>query len=283
MGDRPLIIQSDHTMLLDVHSPDAGSCRDDIIAFSELVKSPEHVHTFAISALSLWNATSAGLSVADIETRLQRWSRFDIPESVGFYIKETAGRFGTIVMTLPIDPSDESHYLLKVTIPRYAKEIQARNQLAKLLTANGDDTFLLDRYQRGEVKLQLVKLGFPVDDRIPLTHGEPVPCRLKERTGTGKSFKPRDYQLLAADALIGDGGPGTGYGTIVLPCGSGKTIVGMEIMSRLSTRTLILTTNVAAVHQWIAEIRDKTDLSADQVGEYTGEKKEIKPDRKSVV
>lgn len=277
MADRPLIIQSDHTMLLDVHSPDAEACRNEIIAFSELIKSPEHVHTFAISALSLWNAASAGIPVEEIETRLRRWSRFDIPESVSFYIKDTAGRFGTVILTAPDDSQDIEHYLLRVTVPRYAKELQARQQLTKLLIPHGDGEFLLARYSRGEVKLQLVKLGFPVDDRIPLTHGEPVPIHLRETTLSGKKFEPRDYQVLAANTLVGDGGPGTGYGTIVLPCGSGKTIVGMEIMSRLSTRTLVLTTNVAAVHQWIGELLDKTDLTADQVGEYTGEKKETKP------
>lgn len=264
-------------MLLDVHSPEAEACRNDIIAFAELIKSPEHVHTFAISAISLWNAASAGIDVNEIESRLRKWSRFDIPESVVFFIKDTAGRFGTIIMTLPDDPEDTSHYLLSVTVPRYAQELMARQQLTKLLVYHGDGQFLLDRYSRGEVKLQLVKLGFPVDDRIPLTKGEPVPCQLRSTTLSGQSFQPRDYQVLAANALVGNGGPGTGYGIIVLPCGSGKTIVGMEIMSRLSTRTLILTTNVAAVHQWIGEILDKTDLTIDQVGEYTGEKKETKP------
>ena len=277
MADRPLIIQSDHTMLLDVHSPEAEACRNDIIAFSELIKSPEHVHTFAVSALSLWNAASAGIPVEEIEDRLHRWSRFDVPESVSFFIRDTAGRFGTIIMTVPEDPQDEEHYLLRITVPRYAQELKARQQLSKLLIPHGDEEFLLKRYSRGEVKLQLVKLGFPVDDRIPLTRGEPVPCRLRETTLSGKKFEQRDYQVLAANALVGNGGPGTGYGTIVLPCGSGKTIVGMEIMSRLSTRTLVLTTNVAAVHQWIGEILDKTDLTIDQVGEYTGERKETKP------
>ncbi len=277
MQETPLIIQSDRTMLLDVHSPSAAACRNDIVAFSELVKSPEHVHTFALTAISLWNAVSAGLTVQEIEQRLKKWSRFDVPENVLFFIRDMAGRFGSIVLRLPADEQDTEHYELYVSIPRHATEIRSRVALSKLLMPSGHSTFLLSRYNRGEVKLQLVKLGFPVDDRVPLTKGEPVPFSLVDVTKSGKPFVRRDYQRLAADTLVGDGGVGTGYGTIVLPCGSGKTIVGMEVMSRLQTRTLILTTNVAAVHQWIAELLDKTDLDPSLIGEYTGERKQIRP------
>jgi DNA excision repair protein ERCC-3 len=140
-----------------------------------------------------------------------------------------------------------------------------------------EEGFYVPKHVRGELKVQLIKIGYPVDDQIPLKKGEPLAIQTREKTVSGYEFSVRDYQKSAADAALGDLSPGTGYGTIVLPCGSGKTIIGLEIMKRLSTRTLIIATNVAAVHQWIAEILDKTTLTEDQVGEYTGDRKVIRP------
>ncbi len=272
MDDKPLIIQSDLSLMLDVHSPSAEQARNDLIAFAELVKSPEHVHTYAISAISLWNAASAGISVDEVLNRLQKWSRYTLPETVVFHITEIGGRFGSIQLL----PYDDEHYLLTVSQQRFTREMLARKQIASMLIQSPDG-FLVPKYQRGELKLQLIKLNFPVDDRIPLTKGEPVPMTFRSVSSRGVPFVLRDYQQLAANSVLGNGGPGTGYGTIVLPCGSGKTIVGMEIMTRLATRTLILTTNVAAIHQWIAEITDKLTIDADSIGEYSGSRKEVKP------
>lgn len=274
MEDKPLIIQSDLSMMLDVHSPAAETARNDLIAFAELVKSPEHVHTYAITAISLWNSAAAGIGVEEVLSRLERWSRFALPESVVFHIREIGGRFGSFLL-LPIE-DDSDHYLLKIEQERFVREIMARKAISSMLTPY-EDGFIVDAYHRGELKLQLIKLNFPVDDRIPLVHGEPLPVAFRTVSSRNVPFVLRDYQRLAANSVLGDGGPGTGYGTIVLPCGSGKTIVGMEVLTRLSTRTLILTTNVAAVHQWIAEILDKLDIDPSLVGEYSGARKEIRP------
>lgn len=274
MEDKPLIVQSDLSMMLDVHSPSAELARNDLIAFAELIKSPEHVHTYAISAISLWNAAAAGISVHEVLSRLQKWTRYAIPETVIFHIKELGSRFGCIQL-LPLE-GDQEHWLLTIEQERFKKEIMARKQISSMLTVHPDG-FLVPRYQRGELKLQLIKLNFPVDDRIPLEKGESVPISFKPVSSRDVPFVLRDYQRIAADSILGDGGPGTGYGTIVLPCGSGKTIVGMEVLTRLKTRTLILTTNVAAVHQWIAEIRDKLDIDPEDIGEYSGVRKEIRP------
>ena len=274
MEDKPLIIQSDLSMMLDVHSPAAPQARNDLIAFAELIKSPEHVHTYALSAISLWNAAAAGIQVEEVLARLHRWSRFAIPETVEFHIRELGSRFGQIQLH-PI-AEDEDHWLLTIAQNRYEREILAQKRIANMLQPHPQG-YLVPRYQRGELKLQLIKMNFPVDDRIPLKRGDPVPVHFRPISLREVPFVLRDYQRLAADAVLGDGGPGTGYGTIVLPCGSGKTIVGMEILTRLSTRTLILTTNVAAVHQWISEISDKLDIDPSQIGEYSGVRKEIRP------
>lgn len=267
--DLPLIVQSDRTMLLDVHSPDANSCRDEIIAFSELVKAPEHIHTYAISAISLWNAKSAGLSTEDILMRLGRWSKFAVPQTVENYIQDVSSRFGKLIL----EPcGEDDYYELRITDPFIAKAVQANQKVYKMLVPTLDDgsnSFRIHRYNRGDAKLALIKLGYPVDDRIPLVKSEHVAITM--------SCKLRDYQENAVRSLLGDLGPGTGYGTIVMPCGSGKTVVGMKIMEALQTRTLILCPNVVAVHQWKNEIKSKTNLSDDMVGEYSGEKKEIRP------
>ncbi|WP_321301484.1 DNA repair helicase XPB [uncultured Sphaerochaeta sp.] len=273
MRDTPLIVQSDKTLLLDVHHEQSEACRNDLVRFCELIKSPEHMHTYALSAISLWNASSCGVDASFILSRLDFWSKFPVPESVRFYIKDMGTRWGKVILSGSEDPR---YYELWVENKRIRTELLSRQAIAKLLVVKDESRFLLEAYNRGEIKLQLIKIGYPVDDRIPLKHGPKLPFTLRETTLGGKSFSVRPYQRQAADALLGDLGPGSGFGTIVLPCGSGKTVVGMHIMERLTTKTLVVTTNVAAVHQWISEILDKTTLTKDQVGEYTGERKESK-------
>ncbi|MCF7940165.1 MAG: DEAD/DEAH box helicase [Spirochaetia bacterium] len=272
--DRPLIIQSDKTLLLEVHSPSFNEARNDIIAFAELVKSPEHIHTFSVTPISLWNAASAGVDAQEIIRRLLVWSKYDLPETVSFYIDDIISRFGAIELHPVEDDTDQ--FYLEVKDPKITQEILHRAPLMEMLTPRRDG-YYLHAYDRGNVKLQLIKLGYPVDDRIPLHVGDPMPFSLRETSVSGYPFVIRDYQKEAKDAVLGDLGPGTGYGTIVLPCGSGKTVVGISVMQALQTHTLILTTNVAAVHQWINELIDKTSLTRDDIGEYSGDKKIIRP------
>lgn len=265
-NDLPLIIQSDRTLLLDVHSSSANDCRDQIIAFSELVKAPEHIHTYQISAISLWNAKSAGLGEEEILRRLERWSKFSIPENVRIYINDISGRFGKLELV----PHSEKTYLLKVKDVFISKAIEANIKLKEILhKTDRDGEFEIAKFDRGAAKVALIKLGYPVDDRIPMARGESVPMNMR--------IELRDYQESARASLVGDMGPGTGFGTIVMPCGSGKTVVGMGIMARLQTRTLILCPNVVAVRQWMNEIATKMDVPRDMIGEYSGERKEIKP------
>ncbi|MBR1920027.1 MAG: DEAD/DEAH box helicase [Spirochaetales bacterium] len=265
--DRPLVVQSDRTLLLDVHSPSAEECRAEIIVFTELVKSPEHVHTYQITALSLWNACSSGFSSARAIEVLKRWSRFDIPQSVLFFIEDTASRFGA----LTLDELDGNTLILTVKKEIYYRQILAAQSLKDLVTPYGMDSFTVPLLYRGELKVRLIKLGFPVDDLVPLKKGEKLEFSLSP------DFRAREYQETAVKALLGNMEKGTGYGNIVLPCGSGKTIVGLIALQRLKTHALILCPNVASVHQWIREILDKTTLTRDMVGEYSGEVKEIRP------
>lgn len=296
-SDNPLIVQSDRTLLLDVHAPRAKECADALIPFAELIRSPEHLHTYQISPLSLWNAASAGFTSSKAIEVLSEYSRYDVPQSVCVWIEETSGRFGKLrLVPGPVCEKDgitEEYLYLVSTSPYIYKEIDA-NPFAKkiLIDCTYQDVpgstailsedekkycFMLNLTDRGTVKQNLLKLGLPVKDDVPLTDGAPLEISLRETTTSGNPFNIRDYQKGAAEALIGNKGPGTGFGTIVLPCGAGKTIVGMVIMSMLKTNTLIVTTNISAVHQWIDELLDKTNLTEEQVAEYTGEEKVIKP------
>ena len=269
----PLIVQSDSSILLDVHDPAAEAARSGISPFSELEKSPEHMHTYRITPLSLWNAAAAGLGPEEIIERLSRWSRFPVPENVAYTVRETVSRFGACVLT---ETEEQNRFLLTVSDDQIRRELESRKGFEKFLTP-APQGFYVSLFDRGTVKRELIKIGYPVEDRAPLREGTPVPISMKPKTSDAVSFRVRDYQAEAADAFVGSRRPGNGYGIIVLPCGAGKTIVGMRVMELLETSTLILSTNVAAVHQWIDELLDKTSLTPEQIGEYSGEIKEIRP------
>ncbi len=271
----PLIIQGDRSILLDVHTARAEEARSALIPFAELEKSPEHLHTYRITPLSLWNASSAGFLPEQISVTLRDLARFPVPPAVNVWIIETMSRFGKIRMI----PDDENYLFLVTDVKMIFRELAASKIMAKYLIPEPGDAlrFRLAVLNRGTVKQELLKLGWPVKDEAPLRDGDPLDVSLTETSRDGKPLVIRDYQLKAATALVGDRGPGTGFGTIVLPCGAGKTVVGMKVMSMLKTNTLILTTNVAAVHQWINELLDKTNLEETDIGEYTGDCKEVKP------
>ncbi|MFW5747686.1 MAG: helicase-associated domain-containing protein, partial [bacterium] len=270
---KPLIVQSDHTLLLDVHEEGFEAARADISAFAELEKSPEHMHTYRITPLSLWNAAAAGLAAGEITARLEGWSRFPVPENVKFSILETVCRFGKLRL---VETDEPQVYFLEVNDPAVYAELGAQKKLNAYLTP-AEGGFLVDLYNRGTVKQELIKIGYPVKDEAPLKEGDTLELELRSIAGTGYSFYIRDYQEEAAETFIGENKPGNGFGVIVLPCGAGKTIVGLNVIAKLRTNTLILSTNVAAVHQWIDELTDKTTLTRDEIGEYSGDIKEIKP------
>ena len=308
--ENPLIVQGDRTILLDVHAPLANECRNELIPFAELERSPEHLHTYRLTPLSLWNAASAGFTAEDAGSVLKKYAKYDIPQSVCVWIKEVSDRFGMVRIipgpkeVVPLSGDFFSEEQKKVVPEQYLYlvvknekiflELGAIKSFQTLLTPCKIDfsvpslpqdltenekkfSFILKLTDRGTVKQLLLKYMWPCKDEVPLEDGESLQINLRDVTKSGKKFEIRGYQKDAAQALIGDKGPGTGFGTIVLPCGAGKTIVGMQIMQMLKTNTLIITTNISAVHQWINELLDKTDLQAEQIAEYTGESKTIKP------
>jgi DNA excision repair protein ERCC-3 len=270
---KPVIVQSDRTLLLDVHSELAEEARAAIMPFAELEKSPEHIHTYRISPLSLWNAAGAGLTPSDVQNALTVYSRYDLPDGLLDGVGDTMERFGKLRLV----GEQGQDLFLECPDPAIYAEIAAAKALKGALgPAQGG--FRLRLEDRGTVKWELVKLGWPVKDEAALVNGEALEIALREgRTLKGEAFTLRDYQSEAVRAVLGDGGAGQGYGVVALPCGSGKTLTGMAVMAALKTNTLILTTNVMAVHQWIDELLDKSTLERDQIAEYSGATKNYAP------
>jgi DNA excision repair protein ERCC-3 len=293
-AEKPLIVQSDRTLLLDVHAPGAEDARAAILPFAELEKSPEHIHTYRITPLSLWNAASAGFSPVDVVGALNTYSRYEVPAGISDGFADTMARYGKIQLR----STDGDDLLLCAADKAIEKEIEAAGTLSKYITRT-EGGFNVKLVNRGTIKQELIKLGWPVEDEAVLRAGEPLDIELKESGGAAmagsaadgagadslaagteparRPFILRDYQTEAARAVLGKGGPGTGFGVVVLPCGAGKTIVGMAVMALLKTNTLILSANVAAVHQWIDELLDKTTLTRDQIAEYSGDTKAVAP------
>ena len=277
---RPLIVQGDGSLLLDVHNDSFEKSRGEISAYAELEKSPEHIHTYRITPLSLWNAAGAGWESSEVEKSLSRWSRYPVPENIISQIRDILSRWGNLrlVNLENENPSGDSDSWLRLEIDDAAvwEELKARKALSKWLVPSGNG-FLVRLVDRGTIKAELIRIGFPIVDLAPLKDGDPLEIKLREVSLDGKPFTIRDYQASAIDSFVGTGEPGTGFGTVVMPCGSGKTVVGIGTMAAMSTHTLILTTNVAAVHQWRNELLDKTFLESEQIAEYTGDRKEVAP------
>lgn len=274
----PLIVQSDMTILLDVHAPGAEPAREALGAFAALEKSPEHVHQYRINPLSLWNASAAGMHPEEVIESLETYTRYEIPRDVPFIIRDTMSRFGALVLRESTGKAERSSDFLEL----HCRDEETRTRiisdakLAKWLVPQGK-IFLLRLVDRGTVKVELLKRGYPVKDEAPLLEGSALGIALKFEKPDGTRWAMRPYQEEAVNAFLGGNKPGYNYGVIVLPCGSGKTIVGMAAMAAIRKKTLIITTNIVAVHQWRNELLDKTNLEREQIGEYTGLAKEIRP------
>ena len=273
--DNPLIVQSDMSLLLEVHSPRYEATRDVLARFAELVKSPEHIHTYRITPLSLWNAAASGMNVRQIREVLRQYSKYDVPDSVLAEVRTQMSRYGKLRL-LPSESPDV--LVLEVEDDLLAQEVASNRKLGQLLRPTEESLrFEVQIYNRGNLKQAMARLGYPVADLVGFTPGEPLEVNLRKETLTGEAFGLRPYQKEAVDVFHAGGGPDGGHGVVVLPCGAGKTMVGLGAMARSGVSTLILVTSVAAVRQWIREILDKTELTPEEIGEYTGELKEVKP------
>ncbi len=269
----PLIVQGDRTILLEVDNPLHAEARDAIAPFAELEKSPEHIHTYRLTPLSLWNAAAAGMSADEMVESLETYSKFPIPPNLPADLRDLVSRYGRVRLER-VDGQ-----LRLITQDRALLEELARQRVVKeYLGERIDDTsFAIDDGNRGVLKQALITVGYPAEDIAGYTQGAALQVDVRSTALSGRPFHVRDYQRGAVDAFHAGGDVRGGSGVIVLPCGAGKTIVGLTALAALKTETLVLTTSTTAVEQWKREILDKTDLDPSQIATYTGDSKAIAP------
>jgi len=269
----PIIVQSDKSVLLEVNNDHYEAARDWLARFAELEKSPEHIHTYRITPLSLWNAASSGLTGQDIVSALEEYSKYDLPGNVRVDIYDYILRYGRVKLIM----RDDALLLVSDDTPLLV-EINRHKRMQPFIIRRVDDLSLqVDASQRGHIKQVLVQIGYPAEDLAGYVDGAELPFHLLPVTHSGQPFGLRSYQQQSVEVFYARGEASGGSGVIVLPCGAGKTMVGMGVMEKLQTATLILTPSTVAVRQWITELLDKTDLSPDDIGEYSGLVKEIRP------
>ncbi|QRP14814.1 DEAD/DEAH box helicase [Corynebacterium kroppenstedtii] len=264
--DGPLIVQSDKTVLLEIDHPKAEEARAALAPFAELERAPEHIHTYRITPLALWNARAAGHDAEQVVDVLENYSRFPVPQPLLVDIADTMGRYGRL--TLHKDPIHG--LVLHATDKAVLAEVIRHKKIKPMLgSAIADDAWTVHPSERGRLKQELLKVGWPADDQAGYVDGEAHAISLSTEN---VNWQLRDYQKLAADSFW-DGGSGV----VVLPCGAGKTMVGAAAMAKSKTTTLILVTNTVSGRQWRDELIRRTTLTEDEIGEYSGEKKEIRP------
>jgi DNA excision repair protein ERCC-3 len=261
----PLIVQSDRTVLLEVAHPQAEEARHELAVFAELERAPEFVHTYRITRLGLWNARAAGHTAEQMLATLDDYAKFPVPQSVTIDITETVGRYGRLV----IERDAEGELIITGTDPAVLAEITRSPKVGQFLGVRRTSTeWTLLPWARGQVKQELLKLGWPAEDHAGYTPGAPHDIQLNSADG----WALRPYQEQAIDNFFAGGS-----GVVVLPCGAGKTLVGAGAMARADTTTLILVTNTVSARQWRAELLKRTSLTEDEIGEYSGQVKEVKP------
>ncbi|QNO37975.1 DEAD/DEAH box helicase [Protaetiibacter sp. SSC-01] len=260
----PLIVQSDRTVLLEVAHPEAEEARHELAIFAELERAPEHVHTYRITRLGLWNARAAGHTAEAMLATLDRYAKFPVPQTVQIDIEETVGRYGRLI----IARDDDGELVIRGADAAVLAEITRNSKVAPFLGIRRTSTeWTLQPWARGQVKQELLKIGWPAEDHAGYTPGTPHDIDLVE---DGWGLRP--YQRQAVDNFFAGGS-----GVVVLPCGAGKTLVGAGAMAAADTNTLILVTNTVSARQWRAELLKRTTLTEDEIGEYSGQSKEIKP------
>ena len=266
IGDGPLIVQSDKTVLLEIDHEQAQEARTALAPFAELERAPEHVHTYRITPLALWNARAAGHDAEQIMDVLETYSRFPAPQPLLIDIADTMDRYGRLKLI-----KHPAHGLvLESRDAAVLAEIRRHKKIKPMLGAEIDeDSIVVHPSERGRLKQELLKVGWPAEDLAGYVDGEAHPIELSQEH---EEWQLRDYQEMAADSFW-EGGSGV----VVLPCGAGKTMVGAASMAKAKATTLILVTNTVAGRQWKDELVRRTSLTEDEIGEYSGEKKEIRP------
>jgi DNA excision repair protein ERCC-3 len=269
--DNPLIVLNDRTVLLDTHSPLSDAARDKLARFAEMVKCPDHVHTYRLTDLSIWNACALGMLETEMQAVLIDYSKFPPPETILAKLMDLAGRYGRVVLE-----RDGDDLRLSVSDEETATALKNDENVGTMIgVKTGPLSFRVDVAERGRLKQALVHAGYPAQDRAGYLDGEFLNIRFRQTTRSGNTFRLRDYQREAVDVFCRNGSNLGGSGVICLPCGAGKTMVGLGAIGQLQQTALILTTSMTSVKQWRRELLDKTDIDEEMIAEYTGETKQI--------
>lgn len=272
----PVIVQGDGKVLLETKHPKFDVARDFLARFAELESSPDLLHTYRISPLSLWNAASSGMTREEIVDQLRGLSKFDIPKEVLTHIDDTISRFGLV--QLHQHPDGDRNWLRVTFATAYVEKLIKQTGPGKEhLEPDGKRYWKVNTGMRGLFKQRMLLENWPVEDLAGFTDGDAVPFELRDTMRSGGAFCPRDYQFQAVEKWYRDGHPAGGHGVVVLPCGAGKTIVALTAMTKVSQHTLVVCNNETAVRQWVRECLDKTTIREDQIGIYSGSSKQIRP------
>ncbi len=274
LSRKPIIVQGDRTIFLEVDHPDFEDIRNRLMMFAELEKSPEHIHVYRITPISLWNAAASGVDADEVLEFLDDRSRYPVPQLIRREIIERLTQFGMIQLLL----NEEGQLVLKSDNQPVLDELFLQKHLEDYFVERlPTGEIVVKPEYRGQVKLALIRLGFPVEDLAGYREGEAYDIQLATSLESGEPFSLRPYQGSAVDAFHAGGEVTGGSGVVVLPCGAGKTVVGIGAMNRIGTHTLILTTNLTSLRQWRREILEKTQVDPEDLGEYSGEVKNIRP------
>ena len=272
--NNPLIVQSDRTMLLEVENDLFEECRNNISRFAELEKSPEYLHTYRISPLSLWNAGASKISAEEIVGSLEKYSKYPIPKNITSEVKQQISRYGKVKLI----KDEEGNLFISSSEISFLNEISTHRSLQSFIEEGSSNGKIKVKASfRGHIKQALIKIGFPVEDLAGYEEGATFNFNFLPSSKSGQKFQMRNYQRQAIEIFHARGKKEGGSGVIVLPCGAGKTIVGVGIIQLVGSETLILVTNTLSIRQWKSELLDKTDVKEEDIGEFSGEKKEIRP------
>ncbi|MCE9532068.1 MAG: DEAD/DEAH box helicase [Planctomycetes bacterium] len=266
----PLIVQADRSILVEVDNPRYAAARDALAPFAELEKSPEHIHTYRVTNLSMWNAAAAGITAEQMLDVLKKYTKFPLPANLAADFEEVVSRYGRIRLE---KYEGERLQIICGDVPLLEELIRQPSVKTLLAERIDNKRFAVEAKNRGVLKLALIKVGYPAEDIAGYVEGQKLAVELRTVARSGLPFHIRDYQRESADVFFASGDARGGSGVIVLPCGAGKTIVGITAMALVKRSTLVLTTSITAVKQWHREILDKTDLTDEQVAEYTGDTK----------
>ncbi len=277
--NNPVIVQADGKVLVEANHKKYEQAREFLTQFAELESSPNALHTYQITNISLWNAASANLSSVEIVLGLNKISKYPIPKEVEELITDTIDRYGLVKLL----PNPDNPQEIKVAFESaYIQRLFTSEPLVQdLLIKRGrrkDMTYSISIANRGIFKQQCLLADWPVEDLAGFKPGTALSISLRDRIkNTDIVFEPRSYQWEAAKRWYQDGKSTGGCGVVVLACGGGKTIVGITAMSLVQRKTLILATNQASVNQWIQEIISKTNLTSRDVGSYTSDSRDLRP------